>query len=137
RRMPAVNARMTGNGDWGLGDWGVGTFLAPSPQPPVFSPEPPVPSPLAIRRGTVSHATCDRSPVATPAAKLATVSDRPLAAPRVIACTASAAARPLTSLSGLTAVNQYSGAVIATPVAATGHARDASSGSRRRNSRPI
>jgi len=81
----------------------------------------------------VSHTTCDRSPAATPAQKLATVSARVVVAPSVIACTASAAARPLTSLSGLTAVNQYSGEVIAAPTAASDQAFGPVPSSRRYN----
>src|SRR5262249_37384660 len=74
------------------------------------------PSPFTISRGTVSHATCDRRPVAAPAASAAAANAAGVRAPSVIACTATAAARPAMSLSGRTAVNQYSGAVIATTV---------------------
>ena len=55
----------------------------------------------------------------------------------VIACTAIAAARPATSLSGRAAVNQYIGAVIATAVAASGQAIDAWVRSTRRNNAAI
>ena len=75
----------------------------------------------SISNGTVSHATCDRMPVARPARKPAAYSLGDVVAPSVIACTATAAASPGISLSGRALVNQYRGDVIATSVAASGH----------------
>ncbi len=69
-------------------------------------------------RGTVSHATWDRIPTARPAHRLARTAARGVDAASVSACTPRAAARPVVSLNGRAAVNQYSGDVIVTKVAA-------------------
>ena len=68
----------------------------------------------------MSHSTCDRRPAAKPANNAAGARPETVVAPSVAACTASAAARPGTSLSGRDAVNQYNGAVPATIAATTG-----------------
>src|SRR5438094_8982791 len=60
----------------------------------------------AINNGTVNQTTCDRIPAASPAQKLAAMSARLAEAARISAWTATAAASPVESLSGLAAVNQ-------------------------------
>ncbi len=87
-----------------------------------------------IKSGTVSHATCDLKPVASPAAPDASVNPQGPDADRVSTWTHSAAASPVMSLSGRTEVNQYSGEVTVTKVAASGQTGDSPRASARRNS---
>src|SRR6185503_13808881 len=79
----------------------------------------------------VSHTTCERIPAASPAQKLAPASARLVVAASVIASTATAAASPVLSLSGRAAVNQYSGDVIVSAVAAIHHGTGDRSSTRR------
>jgi hypothetical protein len=67
--------------------------------------------------GAVSQNTCDRSPTAAAAVKLAIATPRSVFARRISACTATAAVNPAISLNGRFAVTQYSGVAIASATA--------------------
>ena len=114
--MPARNAAPTGRSDWK----DPGRSIARN-----------------ASSGTVSQTTCDRRPAARPAQNAATASARVRRAVSVIACTATAAASPLLSLSGRAAVNQNNGVAIVSAVAATSHRAEPSLSSSWRNSHAI